>query len=228
MSVPIQGKLVPAVFVDRPNRFQAVVEIEGEREIVHVPNTGRMDEMLFPGTSVMLEKSDNPRRKHPYSLKFVNKNGHWICVQSALANQVFEEAYYAGKIDWVRGDLKREVTFGNSRIDFMIGENPSTLIEVKSVTFEEQGVAMFPDAPTVRGQKHVDELIAAAKAGYRSAIVFIAFMDFVHRFTPHREIDPALGEKLCTAQEHGVVIKAYACSISFERIAVERELPVEI
>ena len=110
----------------------------------------------------------------------------------------------------------------------MIGENPTTLIEVKSVTFEEQGVAMFPDAPTVRGQKHVDELIAAIKEGYRTAIVFIVFMDFVHRFTPHWQIDPALGEKLHTAQEHGVVIKAYACSISFERIAVERELPVEI
>lgn len=228
LSVPLQGEPVPAIFVERPNRFQAVVDIEGQREIVHVPNTGRMDEMLFPGTPVMLERSDNPRRKHPYSLKFVNKKGHWICIHSALANRVFEEAFHAGKIDWATGELKREVRFGKSRIDFQIGEEPSTLVEVKCVTFEEEGVAMFPDAPTVRGQKHVEELIEATEEGYQSAVVFIAFMDFVHRFTPHWQIDPVLGEKLRKAREHGVLIKAYACSIGFERIVVERELPVEI
>lgn len=228
LSVPLQGAPVPAVFVDRPNRFQAVVEIEGCRETVHVPNTGRMDEMLFPGTPVMLEKSDNPRRKHPYSLKFVNKNNHWICIHSALANRVFEDAFYEGKVDWVHGSLQREVSFGNSRMDFSIGEDPPTLVEVKCVTYEEDGIAMFPDAPTLRGQKHVEELIAALEEGYRTAVVFIAFMDFVHRFTPHRRIDPSLAEKLRKARDHGVLIKAYACSISFREISLERELSVQL
>lgn len=228
MSVAIQGDPVPAVFVERPNRFQAVVEIGGNREVVHVPNTGRMDEMLFPGTPVMLEKSDNPRRKHSFSLKFVNKKGHWICIHSALANRVFEEAVHGGEMDWVQGPLKREVSFGSSRMDFSIGEDPPTLVEVKCVTYEEDGIAMFPDAPTVRGQKHVEELIAALEKGYRAAVVFIAFMDFVHRFTPHRRIDPTLADQLRKARDQGVWIKAYACSISFREIAVERELPVEL
>lgn len=228
MPVPLQGKPVPALFIKRINRFQAVVDIEGEQEVVHVPNTGRMDEMLFPGTPVMLERSNDPQRKHLYSLKFVNKKGHWICIHSALANWVFENAFYAGKIDWVHGELKREVLFGNSRIDFKIGESPSTLVEVKCVTFEEKGIAMFPDAPTERGRKHVEELIEASWEGYRGAVVFVAFRNFVHRFTPHRHIDPAFREKLCQARDHGVLIKAYACSIDFHQIEVEKELPVEL
>ncbi|MGF7087762.1 sugar fermentation stimulation protein A [Kroppenstedtia sanguinis] len=228
LSVVLPGDPVPAFFVERPNRFQAVVEMGGKRELVHVPNTGRMDEMLFPGTPVMLEKSDNPRRKHPYSLKFVNKKGHWICIHSALANRVFEDAFDEGKMDWVQGPLKREVPFGNSRMDFSIGVDLSTLVEVKCVTYEEDGIAMFPDAPTVRGQKHVEELITALEQGYQAAVVFMIFMDFVHRFTPHRRIDPILTEKLRKAHDQGVLIKAYACSIHFREIAVERELPVEL
>ncbi|PTX59109.1 sugar fermentation stimulation protein A [Melghirimyces profundicolus] len=228
MTVSMRGTPVSGIFLERPNRFQAVVELEGEREIVHVPNTGRMDEMLFPGTPVLLEKSENPKRKHPYSLKFVNKNGHWICIHSALANRVFEDAVRSGEIDWAEGELKREVTFGGSRVDFRVEGKPPTLVEVKCVTYEEDGVAMFPDAPTVRGQKHVDELIRAVEEGYRAAIVFVAFMDFVHRFTPHDKIDPVLGEKLRFARDRGVLLKAYACRLGWEEIRLDRELPIHL
>lgn len=226
MTIRMQGSPVEGRFLERPNRFQAIVEVEGRKELVHVPNTGRMDEMLFPGTPVWLEKSDNPNRKHRYSLKFVNKKGHWICIHSALANRVFEEAARSGEIDWVDGELRREVRFGDSRVDFQVDGRPSTLVEVKCVTYEEKGVAMFPDAPNQRGQKHVDELIRATEEGYRATIVFVVFMDFVHRFQPHDRIDPVFGEKLRRARLHGVDMKAYICRLDWNNIRIDRELPV--
>ncbi|WP_169713715.1 DNA/RNA nuclease SfsA [Paludifilum halophilum] len=220
------GKKVQGIFIDRPNRFEAIVEIDGQREVVHVPNTGRMHEMLLPGTEVVVEQSDNPRRKTQYSLKFVRKKGHWICIHSALANRVFEEAVQSGVLDGVKGELSREVAYGGSRMDFRIEGNPPTLVEVKCVTYEKEGLAMFPDAPTVRGQRHVDELIRAVEAGYRGMIVFVAFMDFVTRFTPHCGIDPILGAKLKEAAEKGITLRAFTCSIDFDEIALDREIPV--
>ncbi|MDR6226269.1 DNA/RNA nuclease SfsA [Desmospora profundinema] len=228
MAVIIPGEKVAATFIRRPNRFQAEVEIDGEREIVHVPNTGRMDEMLHPGTPVVLERSDNPKRKHRYGLRFVNKNGHWICIHSALANRVFRDAVESGRIDWVEGPIRSEVKVGDSRMDFRIDANPPTWVEVKCVTYEENGVAMFPDAPTVRGQKHVDELIRAVTEGDKGVIVFVAFMDFVHRFTPHTAIDPVLAEKMGQARNHGICIHAYRCSITFDAIEVVDEIPVDL
>ncbi|PTM57709.1 DNA/RNA nuclease SfsA [Desmospora activa] len=228
MAVIIPGEKVEAIFIDRPNRFQAVVEIDGERETVHVPNTGRMDEMLFPGTPVVLERSDNPKRKHRYGLRFVNKNGHWICIYSALANRVFRDGVESGQIKWVQGSLRGEVKYGESRMDFRVDGDPPTWVEVKCVTFEENGVAMFPDAPTTRGQKHVNELMHVVQSGDRGAIVFVAFMDFVHRFTPHTAIDPALARKLRQARDQGIRIDAYRCSIDFDAIEIVDEIPVDL
>ncbi|MFC4076061.1 DNA/RNA nuclease SfsA [Salinithrix halophila] len=226
MAVPIPGEKVKGIFLHRPNRFQAVVEIDGRREVVHVPNTGRMNEMLHPGTEVVLSRSDNPKRKHPFSLTFVNKNNHWICIHSALANRVFEEAVLNGRVDWVSGKMRREVPYGASRMDFQVEGDPATLIEVKCVTYEEDGIAKFPDAPTLRGQKHIGELIRAAEEGYRGAVVLVVFMDFVTSFTPHDGIDPLLGAKLREAASKGIPVRAYTCSIRFDAIRLAREIPV--
>jgi sugar fermentation stimulation protein A len=228
MAVIIPGEKVEAVFIERPNRFQAVVRMDGEQEMVHVPNTGRMDEMLHPGVPVILERSDNPRRKHRYGLRFVRKNGHWICIHSALANAVFRDGVESGRIDGVRGPLQGEVKLGESRVDFCMNSDPRTWVEVKCVTYEENGVAMFPDAPTVRGQKHVDELIRAVETGDRAMIVFLAFMDFVHRFTPHAAIDPILAEKLRKARDSGIAIRAYRCIVDIHQLAVADEIPVDV
>lgn len=227
MGVPIIGRKVKGIFIERPNRFEAIVELEGKKERVHVPNTGRMHEMLHPGTPVMVTESDNPKRKTRYSLQFVEKRGHWICVHSALANRVWEEAARSGGFDWVQGEIKREVSYGNSRMDFHISGEPPTLVEVKCATYEEDGVAMFPDAPTVRGQRHVKELIQAVEEGaYRGAIVFMVFMDFVTHFTPHTRIDPVLAEGLKKAEGAGIDIRAYTCKIDWDEIELDREIPV--
>ncbi|GGE07008.1 sugar fermentation stimulation protein [Marinithermofilum abyssi] len=226
MAVHIEGETVHAIFLERPNRFEAIVQIGEKMERVHVPNTGRMQEMLHPGVPVVLEKSDNPRRKNRFSLKWVNKNGHWICIHSAWANRVFEDAVERGWIDWVKGPLRREVKVGESRVDFLAETEPPLLIEVKCVTYEENGRAMFPDAPTLRGQKHLDELIRATQSGYRAAVALMIFMDFPTSFTPHDGIDPVWGEKLREAKKAGVGIRAYTCRIGLDTIQVKEEVPV--
>lgn len=226
MGVQLTGPKVKGIFLERPNRFEARVRIGENVEKVHVPNTGRMHEMLHPGVEVVVEESDSPKRKTRYSLKFVKKNGHWICIHSALANRVFEDAVKSGKVDWVDGPLRREVHVGGSRVDFLAEGVPPTLIEVKCATFEEQGVAKFPDAPTLRGRRHIEELIRAVDEGYRGAIVIVAFMDFVESFTPHSGIDPELAIRMKEADEKGIRISCYTCRIDFDEIELAHEIPV--
>ncbi|EYE89668.1 XRE family transcriptional regulator [Fervidicella metallireducens AeB] len=222
----MEGDKVLGIFIERPNRFEALVNIDGSIERVHVPNTGRMREMLFPGTEVILVKSQNPNRKTRYSLMFVYKNNHLICINSALANKVFEDALLTGKIKWLNGKIKREVTYNNSRIDFFIEGEEKTLLEVKCATYEENKITMFPDAPTDRGKRHIDELIKAKKEGFGAAIVVIAFMDYVEEFTPNYKIDKAFGEKLKEAYDNGVIVKAYKCSISVDEISIKEEIKI--
>lgn len=226
MAVSLPGEVVKGIFLERSNRFQAVVEIYGVREIVHVPNTGRMSGLLAPGIEVALVRSDNPKRKHPYSLTLVKKKEHWVCVYSALANRVFEDGIQTGKVRGIQGKVRREVKFGSSRIDFYVEGDPPTLIEVKCVTYEEDGIAMFPDAPTLRGQKHVGELIQATEEGMGGMIALVVFMDYVTHFTPYEAIDPVLGEQLRKAASAGIDLRAYVCSVNVNGIQLEREIPV--
>lgn len=224
MAVKIEGDKVRGIFIERPNRFEAIVNIDGNIERVHVPNTGRMSEMLFPGTEVILIKSNNPNRKTKYSLMFVYKDDHLICINSALANKVFEDALITGKIKWLDGKIRREVTYNNSRIDFFIDGEEKTFLEVKCATYEENKITMFPDAPTDRGRRHIEELIKAKKEGYGAAIVIIAFMDYVEEFTPNYKIDKAFGEKLKEAYDNEVTVKAYKCFISTDEIYINEEI----
>ena len=226
MTVKIEGEKVKGRFLTRPNRFEALVEVNGEVELAHVPNTGRMSEMLHEGVEVTLVKSDKPSRKTKYSLLFVNKKEHLICIHSSLANKVFEDAVRRGKIRGIDGEIRREVGFGKSRIDFFIDGEEKTFVEVKCATYEEDGITMFPDAPTERGRKHIDELIKAKEEGYNAAIMIISFMDYVTEFTPNYKIDREFGEKLREAVEKGVDVRAYRCSISEEEIFLTDEMKV--
>lgn len=222
----LKGNKLEGIFIQRINRFEAIIETEYEKLTVHVPNTGRMKEYLIPGCKVILQDSDNPVRKHRYSLLHVYKNDKLVCVNSMYANRIFEEAYEKGRINWLKGTLRREVTFGNSRIDFFAEGDLSTFIEIKSCTFESEGICMFPDAPTERGRKHVLELIKAVHNGYNTAIVIISMMDFTTAFTPYYDIDPLFGEVLKRAWLEGVSVKAYNCSLNADNIELRDEIEV--
>ncbi len=222
----VQGKKVPAVFLERPNRFEALVRLGDRVERVHVPNTGRLKELLLPGAEVMLLESDNPRRKTRYSLAFVRKREHWFCIVSAWANRVFAEAVKKGAVDWLAGEVRGEVRRQGSRMDFLIGG--STWVEVKGVTYEEDGIARFPDAPTERGRRHLDELIRLRESGACSAVVFVALMGNATCFEPFAQRDPAFARKLREAAEGGVLVRAYKCRVRPEEVVLEEELPVDL
>jgi sugar fermentation stimulation protein A len=223
----IIGEKVIGTFLERPNRFEALVEIDGEIHNVHVPNTGRMSELLHVGTKVVLLKAENPNRKTKYSMIFVYKGSHLICINSILANKVFEEGMKNGVIDFLSGKVFREVTYGKSRLDFFIDGNEKTFVEIKCCTYEDNNHARFPDAPTERGRKHIDELMKAQTEGYKSAIIILVFMDYVEVFSPNYKIDYEFGEKLKMAYDSGIVVKIYRCSISIDEVIVEKEIKLE-
>jgi sugar fermentation stimulation protein A len=220
----ISGEKVFGTFLERPNRFEALVEIEGEINLVHVPNTGRMSELLHFGTRVVLVKSQNPNRKTKYSLIFVYKQDHLICINSILANKVFEEGVRNGTIDLSKGEIIREYTYGKSRIDFLIEGEDKTLIEIKCCTYEEDNHARFPDAPTERGRKHINELMKASKEGYKAEIIILAFMDYVEKFSPNYKIDKEFGELLKLAYDNGVTVRVFRCKIQIEEVSIDKEI----
>lgn len=222
----ILGEWKAGLFLERLNRFEALVKTIEGIELVHVPNTGRMTELLFPNTEVILLKSNNPKRKTGYSLFYVKKGDHLICINSILANSVFEDGINTSKIDWATGNIKREVIYHNSRIDFFIDGSEKTFVEVKCGTYEEDSIVMFPDAPTERGTKHIEELLKALKEGYRAAIVLIAFMDYATCFTPNYKIDPKFGKALKKASQEGLIVKAYSCNIEVGEISIKKELSI--
>lgn len=225
MSVEIKGEKVKGIFLRRPNRFEAEVLVNGEIEIAHVANTGRMSEMLIPGVEVILQKADNPKRKTKYSLMFVKKKDNLICIKSALANNVFEDAFKSGRINWINGEIKREVTYKNSRFDFLVTGEKNCFIEIKCGTYEEDNILKFPDAPTSRGRKHIEELLDASENGYKGAIVIIGFMDYVTEFTPNYKIDEKFGESLKKAVEKGIELHVYKCKIHEDNVNLFEEIP---
>ena len=178
------------------NRFIAEVIINEKVEKVHVKNTGRLKELLMPGAKVVLESSNNPNRKTKYSLIAVQKEaGNWVNIDSQAPNQVAYNAILEGKIRELGEvqQLKREVSYGHSRFDlYFETKHDKGFIEVKGVTLEKNGIAMFPDAPTTRGTKHILELVEAVKEGYRAAILFIVQMKGTKAFTPNRQMDLVL------------------------------------
>ena len=217
----------PGRFVSRPNRFIAKAEMNGVVETVHVKNTGRCKELLTPGATIYLEKGTTPGRKTGWDLIAVKKGDMLVNMDSQAPNKVFGEWADAG--NFTSGTLKvhREVTFGDSRLDFMIEtEEGPHYIEVKGVTLEDDGRARFPDAPTERGVRHIHELIRAVEMGYSASLVFIVQMRPILSVSPNDETQPEFGEALREATKKGVRIHAYQCVVTPDSLIIDKEIPV--
>lgn len=220
--------IVTGKFQSRPNRFIAMVDIDGKVETCHVKNTGRCKELLLPGAEVYLEKSGNPNRKTAYDLVGVKKGKVLINMDSQAPNQAvkewLEKEVYFKNITY----LKPECKYGNSRVDFYLetAEERKIFIEVKGVTLEEEGVARFPDAPTLRGIKHMKELEQAVQQGYEAYILFVIQMKGIKWFEPNDRTHLEFGDTLRQVAKNGVGVLAYDCSITKE--SMELDMPIEV
>ena len=221
------GNIEKGRFVERPNRFIAYVEIAGKKEKVHVKNTGRCRELLVPGTEVYLEKSDNEARSTAYDLVAVKKQGRIINMDSNAPNKAVEEWLLKKELFKDLTLVRPETTYRKSRFDFYVecGEKKA-FIEVKGVTLENDNVVSFPDAPSERAVKHVQELIEAKKEGYDAYIIFVVQMKDVAFFEPNETTQPEFAEVLRKARKAGVCIKAYDCNVTQESMELREEVPV--
>lgn len=218
-STVIEGR-----FISRPNRFIAMVEINGSEEICHVKNTGRCKELLLPGVRVVLEPSSNPARKTKYDLIAVYKGEMLINIDSQAPNKVARE--YLSAL-YPKAAIRPEYTKGQSRLDFLVEQDGEKLfVEVKGCTLERDGGAYFPDAPTQRGVKHLHELIACVEEGHRAMALFIVQMRPVSFLSPNDETHPEFGAALRLAAQVGVEIRAVDCIV--EKSSLIAHKPVEI
>ena len=217
---------VPGTFVRRLNRFAAEVLIDGKTEKVHVKNTGRLRELLLPGAKVTLQKASDPGRKTAYDLISVYKAGlEWVNIDSLVPNKLMKQYLMSLDFDIVRP----EFTFGNSRFDFyMERDGEKYLTEVKGCTLAAdlaRGIGLFPDAPTERGVKHLDELVAAAKIGYHCQAAFVIQMNGIHTVLPNDETHPQFGQALRRAMKAGVQVVCYGCHVEADRIKLVSKEP---
>lgn len=221
---------VKARFLERPNRFIANVEIQGKRETVHVKNTGRCRELLVPGAEVMLEKSSNPSRKTGFDLISVCKNGRWINMDSQAPNKVAEEWLKKGTLFGRECEICRERRYGQSRFDIYVetAGGVKAFMEVKGVTLEENNIASFPDAPTLRGVKHVQELIKCIKDGYEAYLLFVIQMSDICVFRPNWKTHAEFGHAVRQAQAAGVHILAYDCLVTENSMELREPVPVDL
>lgn len=222
-------------FRARPNRFIAYVELEGEPVVVHVKNTGRCRELLLPGAAVYLERADTPNRKTLFDLVAVEKERAGkppllINMDAQAPNKVFEEWAREGGFLPGLTLLRPETTYGNSRFDFYWEESSGRrgFVEVKGVTLEENGHARFPDAPTQRGVKHVEELTACRGAGYEAMICFILQMGEMRLFSPNDATHPAFGDALRRASRAGVELLALGCAVTPDSLRAAEPVEIEL
>ena len=208
-------------FLDRPNRFVAHVCIDSVTHTVHVKNTGRCKELLLPGAAVRLERSDNPNRKTQYDLVAVLKEGlGWVNIDSQAPNYVVKEWLETQHFDL----LKPEYTYGNSRVDFYMERGDQKyLLEVKGCTLEVDGIGYFPDAPTIRGVKHLRELTQAQSAGYQCAVAFVIQMPGITEVRPNIITQPEFGAAWDDAVKAGVKILFLPCSIGRDTLSISTD-----
>lgn len=219
-------RVLPAVFLSRPNRFISRVELNGQETVCHVKNTGRCRELLQPGARVWVQYCPAPGRKTACDLIAVEKNGVVINIDSAAPNTVFGEWLRAGGLGNAE-EIRPESTHGDSRFDFSFTrEGRPCFAEVKGCTLEEDGVARFPDAPTERGVKHLRGLIRAVSEGYGAYAVFVVQMRQVSFFEPNWATHPAFGEALREARAAGVQILAFCCEVTPDSLEIAE--PVEL
>lgn len=221
------NNIVQAEFLERPNRFIAYVNIDGKQETVHVKNTGRCKELLKKGVKVYLEKSDNPNRSTAYDLVAVEKGDRLINIDSQAPNKVVEEWLYKKSLFPDLVLVRPETKYGNSRFDFYVETGTEKIfIEVKGVTLENDGVVSFPDAPSKRAIKHVEELVAAKRDGYRVIVIFVVQMEGVNYFVPNDRTQAAFGQALREAALAGVEIFCYDCKVTCDSLQIKEAVDV--
>lgn len=221
--------IIQGIFIKRINRFVAHVWINGIEEVVHVKNTGRCKELFIAGTTVILEQTQNPERKTRFSIIAIYKGNRLINIDSQVPNHVVFEALQIGRITEIADIdmVKKEVTYGNSRFDlYFEAHGCRGFIEVKGVTLEEDGLVMFPDAPTVRGTKHVHEMINAVENGYKGYIFFLIQMKGVKSFSPNSKTDPTFAAALQLAAQKGVILLAYDSLVREDEIVIGDRLEI--
>jgi sugar fermentation stimulation protein A len=222
--------LVRGDFLTRDNRFRATVSVGGVEVWAHVPNSGRLRELFTPGRPVWLAPADALNRKTAYDLKLVEFGDVLVSVDARLPNPLFAEAVKENLISGFDYPVVRpEVTRGNSRLDFRLaGPDGVCWVETKSVTLVKDGTALFPDAPTERGRKHLHELMDVVVAGEKAAVVFVVQRHDAVRFSANRDEDPEFADTLQQAARAGVMVRAFTCHVSLEEIYIDIEVPVDL
>lgn len=224
--------LVEGRFIKRLNRFAALVDVDRREYLAHIPNSGRLGELLVPGYRTLLAPAPpHTARKTAYDLALVDTGGALASADARLPNRLVAEALAAGQLPQFAGypEVQPESTFGDSRLDFRLtGPAGVCYVETKSVTLVEDGVALFPDAPTLRGVKHLHSLMAAQDAGCRAAVLFVVQRADADAFTPHDAADPLLGQTLRQAVAAGVSAYAYRCHLDEQSIALADAIPVQL
>ena len=222
------NKMVPGIFLARPNRFIAHVEIDGKLEIVHVKNTGRCRELLPVGAEVWCEVSDNPNRKTKFDLITVRKGGRLINMDSQAPNKAAGEWLLTGGLGEIQ-NLKAETFHEDSRFDFSFEKDGrKCFLEVKGVTLENEGICAFPDAPTDRGAKHLNGLCKLAKEGFGAYVLFVIQMADVHYLRPNDATDPKFAAALRNAAANGVNVLAMDCYVTEDTMEIRDPVPVKL
>lgn len=216
-------------FLSRPNRFIANVEIDGKAEVCHVKNTGRCKELLVEGCTVWLEHSDSESRKTAFDLVAVEKGDRLINMDSQAPNKAVGE-WLREKMPFGEGfSVYHEKKYGNSRFDFYLeSQDRKIFMEVKGCTLEKDGVVLFPDAPTLRGVKHIEELSNCLDEGYEAYIMILVQMSDVKYFTPNYDTHPEFGEALEKASRKGVKILCYDCNVTHDSMTVGKPVKVKL
>lgn len=231
MELPIQGVLIECSFLRRPNRFTAVVEVGGREVACHLRDPGRLEELLIPRTAVLIRHT-REGRKTRCEVVAVEKGGNLVFVNSGLHQPIVSWLLQEGLIGELRGCqvLKKEWKYGDSRIDFLLSrdEGRKVLLEVKGCTLVREGVALFPDAPTERGRKHVEELRRSLEEGYEACVLFLVTRGDARSFAPNESTDPEFSEALKQAVAAGVKALAYSVSFDGRSIHPVRQLQVQL
>jgi sugar fermentation stimulation protein len=234
VSIEFNPALKKARFVERINRFLASVEIDGKQENAHVPSSGRLRELLMQGAEVWVQPASNPDRRTRWSIRAVRaENGTLVSIDTGVTNKLVKSALQRGLIEPFDdcSKVQPEARYHNSRLDFQLDcHGAQAWIEVKSVTLVVDGVALFPDAPTERGRKHLSELERIASAGGSASVIFIIQRNDAHQFAPNRGQDPEFASALVKAAQAGVTGLAFACEVTQKSIVADfsKCLPVDI
>jgi sugar fermentation stimulation protein A len=222
--------LAEALFIERLNRFAVLVNMGGKEEVAHLHDPGRLQELLIPGARLYLQKASNPDRKTGWDIIIVRTGSQLIVIYSIISNRLVKSLLIHREFPGLKGwKLERsEPRFGSGRFDFELSRGRDRmLIEIKSISLVENGVALFPDAPTERGRRHLLELAKASKS-YRTMVIFIVTRGDAISMKPNRQRDPLFAETLERVAQKGVEAVAYNCRVTLKGIRLNKKIPISL